>query len=400
MGGFFLFALTVVGLLAAASWLLAVTSLDSVKIWRRLSATEAEVGDVLTARLVIHNRKGRPAPWILWSDRVAPGVDVEGETAGLKTLGSGERLHRSYKIHTVRRGLFRIGPVELESSGPFGMLRRLAVAQDASWITVLPQAVDLARGWPLGHRPVHQVPRRRSLFEDPSRFQGIREYRPGDSLRRVHWRATARSGQLQVKLFEPTVLEGIHLVVDLKSDLYRDLQHGLQEDRVVEAAEDGWVDPLAGVDAVLELAITAAASLARFVLDGDQRVALTSNGADAGSGERLSLAPGKGGEHWHRLRTLLARAIPAPSPSAAELLATELPRLPRALVTIVVTPYVDDGLVEALWMLHRSGIEAGVVRVGPDRPGRRAPTRSLPPATPIWLVRTADELPDLGSRTL
>ena len=423
MGAYILFASAVLGLLAITSWTLAVTSLADVKIWRRLSETEVEVGDVVTARLVIHNQKQRPAPWVFWSDEVQPGVDVEGETAGLQTLGSGERLHRSYKIHTVRRGLFRIGPVILESTGPFGLVRRFKVDQGGSFLTVLPQALDLARGWPLGHRPVHEVPRRRSLFEDPSRFQGIREYRPGDSLRRVHWRATARSGELQVKVFEPSVLEGIHLVLDLDARRYRG---GDVPDAGEEPAEDGWVDPLAGVDPVLELAITAAASLARFVLDGGQRVAVLANGGDAAEGnpevelgtfKRLDDVPGKavgsvvgrgtfhplvlpadrGADHWARIRTLLARAILATGPSVAETLAVELPRLPRSLVTMVVTPRIDDALVAALWMLRRSGIETGVVQIGPEEP---APRRRLPSDTPVWQVRTAEELEALGSRTL
>lgn len=427
VGAYLLFAAAVLGLLALASWTLAVTSLQGVKIWRRLSETEVEVGDVVTARLVIHNKKQRLAPWIFWSDEVQTGVDVEGETAGLQTLDSGERVHRSYKLHTVRRGLFRVGPVVLESSGPFGLVRRFKVDQGGSFLTVLPQALDLARGWPLGHKPVHEVPRRRSLFEDPSRFQGIRDYRPGDSLRRVHWRATARSGELQVKVFEPSVLEGIHLVLDLDARLYRG---GSEAEDEKKPAEDGWIDPLAGVDPVLELAITAAASLARFVLDGGQRVAVLANGGDAadvepdvelGTFKRLDdvsskglgdgsdagvsqrafhplvLPADRGADHWRRIRTLLARATPADGPSMAETLAVELPRLPRSLVTLVVTPRLDEALVSALWMLRRSGIETGVVRVGPDGP---PPRQALPGDTPVWQVRTAEELQDLGSRTL
>ncbi|MDA8018459.1 MAG: DUF58 domain-containing protein [Thermoanaerobaculia bacterium] len=427
MGAYLLFAAAVVSLLAAASWILAVTSLEDVKIWRRLSESEVEVGDVVTARLVVHNRKRRPAPWIFWSDEVQSGVDVEGETAGLRNLSSGEKAHRSYRIHTVRRGLFRVGPVVLESSGPFGCIRRVKVDQAASFLTVLPQAVDLARGWPLGHRPVHEVPRRRSLFEDPSRFQGIREYRSGDSLRRVHWRATARTGDLQVKLFEPSVLEGIHLVVDLHASNFGRHGSGAGDgngrlEAGAEAAEDGWIDPLTGVDPVLELAITAAASLARFVLDGGQRVAVLANGGDAADGNPevelgtfrrldeavavrgksggfhpLALPADRGADHWRRIRALLARATPADGPSVAETLAIELPRLPRSLVTLVVTPRLDGALVSVLWALRRSGIETGIVRVGPEGP---LPRQALPQDTQVWRVRDAEELRDLGSRIL
>lgn len=196
MGGLFTAALAVVG---AGSAGLAVE--------RRLDATEIDLGQAVDGSVSLRNGKRLPAPWIVWRDGVEAGLDGEGETAAFETVPAGGSSLLTYRLHSTRRGLFRVGPAVVESAGPFGLVRRFRVDPDVRFVTVFPRTVSLGQGWPLGHRPIHEVPRRRSLFEDPSRFLGVRPYRPGDGPRRVHWRATVRSGSLQVKLFEPAVLQ-------------------------------------------------------------------------------------------------------------------------------------------------------------------------------------------------
>ncbi len=414
-GGLFLYAAAVVGLVLGTSTLLAVVSLRRLEVVRKLSASEVAWGGVVEAWLTVHNRKSLPAPRLLWQDQVEPGLDVEGPTSCAATLGAGGERKLAYRLHSTRRGLFRVGPAVVEAAGPFGLVRRFFLEGEARFVTVLPRAVEIGRGWPLGHRPIHQVPRRRSLFEDPSRFQGIREYRRGDSLRRVHWRATARSGKLQVKLFEPAVLDGALIVVDM-----------VRPSRRAEAppAGDSGGDPAAG-DPVEELVVTAAASLAEFVIAGDQKAGLLSNGADAaerysedwtgGTFRRLEEAleasessrkitgfrplevpPGKG--HWQleRLRTVLARLVPSPGPALPELLLAELPRLPRNLVLMIVTPCVDAALAGAALALRRSGIEVGVLWIGGGDAGAGVSLGSVP----VYAVAGESDLEALGGQRL
>ena len=220
-GGLFLYAAAVTGLALAVSVAIAVTSLRQLDVVRKLSATEIACGGVIDGWLIVHNRKPLPAPGLLWRDQIESGLDVEGPTVCAASLAGGERRKLVYRLHSTRRGLFRVGPTVIEAGGPFGLVRRFLLDHEAHFITVLPRVIEIGKGWPLGHRPIHEVPRRRSLFEDPSRFQGIRQYRRGDSLRRVHWRASARSGTLQVKLFEPAVLEGVLVAVDMAESVQR-----------------------------------------------------------------------------------------------------------------------------------------------------------------------------------
>lgn len=431
-GGLFLYAVVVLTVLYLAALALSALALDEVRVWRQLAVSEVEVGVPVDARVVIRNRKSLPAPWLLWHDPVEKGIDVEGVRGGFRTLEAEEKVRQSFRLHPYRRGLFRIGPTVLESSDPFGVVRRYRVDDQASFLTVLPRIVPMGAGWPLGHSPIHEVPRRRSLFEDPSRFLGIREYRQGDSLRRIHWRASARSGTLQVKLFEPSVLEGALLAVELSAGAYAGL--GQEGDGTGEGE-------LERVDSAEELVITAAASIGAFVLAGGQAVGLLANGADAAerypvdwaggsfrrmeevlasTGDRrrpdalrpLELAPARGERQHHRLRTLLARAIPARGPGLPRLLSAELPSLPRHLVTMIITPRMDGALAACVGALRRSGIEVGVVWVRTPGQGSGPASAettpemtaalpvSLPLSVPIYAVSSPADLEAMGNRRL
>jgi uncharacterized protein (DUF58 family) len=407
--GFFLYAAVVTAAVLGIGAFLPAASLLGLEVRRSLGAETVEIGGTVESRLVLHNHKRLPALWIFWRDDIEAGLAADGVTCGFQTLTSEETLHSACVLHGTRRGLFRVGPAVIETSDPLGLVRRFRVDPEVRFVTVLPRSVAIGHGWPLGHRPIHEVPRRRSLFEDPSRFLGVRDYRAGDSLRRVHWRATARSGRLQIKLFEPTVLQGVLLAVEMGKAAF----------------------PLAsletGVDPGVELAVTAAASISEFVLAHGQAVGLLSNGGDAadrypsdwtgGSFRRLEDAlletearrrmpayrplevePGQGRWQLERLRTALARLTLAPGLTLAELLVAEAPRLPRSHVILVVTPDLGPGLGEALATLQRSGFEVGVVWI--QKGGVGPVATSLLGNVPIYPVLEETDLERLGVQSL
>jgi len=407
--GFFLYAAVVTGVALGLAALLPAASLLGLEVRRSLASETIELGEAVESRLVLHNRKALPAPWLFWREAVDPGLDAEGITCGFQTLASEETMRSACILHSTRRGLFRVGPAVIEASDPFGLLKRFRVDSEVRFVTVLPRAVPLLQGWPLGRRPVHETPRRRSPFEDPARFLGVRDYRAGDSLRRIHWRATARSGTLQVKLFEPTVLQGALLAVEMGKGAFPRA-------------------PLeTGSDPGVELAVTAAASLAEFVLAGGQSVGLLSNGGDAaerfladwtgGSFRRyedaladsaarrlvpafrpVEVEPGRGAWQRDRLRSALARLTLAPGLTLPELLVSEAPRLPRSHVLMVVTPDLGLALGGALDGLKRSGFEIAVIWIQTGGPGTVA--ASLLEGIPVYPVADEVDIERLGVQAL
>lgn len=406
--GFFLYAAVVTAAVLGIGAFLPAASLLGLEVRRSLGAETVEIGGTVESRLVLHNHKRLPALWVFWRDAIEPGLAADGVTCGFRTLGSEETLHNACVLHGVRRGLYRVGPAVIETSDPLGLVRRFRVDPAVRFLTVLPRTVAIGPGWPLGHSPIHEVPRRRSLFEDPSRFLGVRDYRQGDGLRRIHWRATARSGRLQVKLYEPAVLEGVLLAVEMGKAAF----------------------PAAGgedEDPGVELAVTAAASLAEFVLAHGQEVGLISNGGDAadrypsdwtgGSFRRMEdvvqetearrrmpafrpveVEPGRGSWQLDRLRSALARLTLAPGLTLAELLTAEAPRLPRSHVILVVTPDLGPALGAALGTLRRSGFDVGVIWI--QKGGVGTVATSLLESVPIYPVLEESDLERLGVQPL
>jgi uncharacterized protein (DUF58 family) len=404
--GFFLYAAVVTAAVLGIGAFLPAASLLGLEVRRSLASETVEIGGTVESRLVLHNHKKLPALWVFWRDAIEPGLAADGVTCGFRTLTSEETLHTACTLHGVRRGLYRVGPAVIETSDPLGLVRRFRVEPEVRFLTVLPRTVAIGTGWPLGHRPIHEVPRRRSLFEDPSRFLGVRDYQAGDSLRRIHWRATARSGRLQVKLYEPAVLEGVFLAVEMGKAAF-------------PTAEEE--------DPGVELAVTAAASIAEFVLAHGQAVGLISNGGDAadrypsdwtgGSFRRmedvvqetearrrmpayrpLEVEPGQGSWQLDRLRSALARLTLAPGLTLAELLVAEAPRLPRSHVVLVVTPDLGPGLGGALGTLRRSGFEVGVVWI--QKGGVGTVATGLLEGVPIYPVLEESDLEQLGTQAL
>lgn len=410
-GGFFLYPVAAVSLSLIFSTGLAVFSLSGIRITRSLSENRVPWGGVVDATLTIANRKSLHALWLFWEDHVDPELDVEGPRSHSKSLEPHGEHGLKFRLHSTRRGFFRIGPTVVESSGPFGLLRRFLVGPEVDFVTVLPRVIPVDRGLRLGQLPIHQIPRRRSVFEDPSRFIGVRDYQAGDGLRRIHWKATARSRRIQVKLFEPAVLTGALLAIEMNRSAYGDAQQ--DPDKPSE---------------LLELAVTTAASLAEYVLAGDQRVGLLSNGSDVAErfpddwkggifrradqafGETgvvmktesvrpVDVPPGKGEPQRERIHDALARLVTTDHMRLPELLQAELPRIPRTLVLMIVTPCLDRALDDILGALIRSGIETAVIWI--RDPGERAlPGVGLSQRIPVYPVRGDSDIMALGGRSL
>jgi uncharacterized protein (DUF58 family) len=409
--GFFLYSAAAVAILCLISVGMASASLLGIKIHRKVSAEKIDPGESATVILKVSNLKSLAAYWIFGEDYIDNTLDTDGPTCFFKTIAPSKSHELQFRVQSKSRGFFRLGPATLESSGPFGLIRRFLVGKQVDFLTVLPRVVSIEKEIIRGKRPIHQIPRRWSIFEDPSRFIGVRDYRPGDSLRRIHWKATARSKNIQVKMFEPSVLTGALLAVDMEMSSYFQSKENKEK-----------YNPL------LELTITAAASIGDYILSGDQQVGLLSNGEDAAdhysgdwsggsfrriedvreSSRRLSrtgdiqpveLPPGKGRRQQMQLLAALARLCLSDRLSLSRLLLDELPRLPRSLVLIVLTPVFHPNLISALDSVRRSGIEVSVVWI------RGAESSSLPKEAfslniPVYPIRDEKDLKQLGGQSL
>jgi uncharacterized protein (DUF58 family) len=175
--------------------------------------------------------------------------------------------------------------------------------------------------------------RQRTHYVTPN-AAAIREYYPGDSYSRIHWKSTARLNRLMVKTFEMDPTSNIWVVLDL----HRDVQRGH------------------GDESTEEYGVRVAASLANHFLQQNRMFGLMAEGA-----ESLMLEPMRGGEQLSRILETLAVADATGAKPLAQLLQEEGKHIGRHTTVIVVTPSLDDEWVLTLGTLLHQGARAAAV---------------------------------------
>ena len=309
----------------------------------------------VTVRLEMTNASLLPVVWLSLYEGAVPEISGGQSFREVISLGPRGRKTFHYELRTYKRGYYPVGPLFLHSGDLFGLSDDALSQGTPDHLTVYPRIVSLSRLGLPSRSPLGTLRHTQPIFEDPSRVIGKRDYVSGDSLRRVDWKATAASGRLQVKQFEPSIALDPLIALDLRDDSYE------RRTRYDDS----------------ELAIVVAASVANYVVSQKQPIGLITNGKDAtdsflhprsSSGEGLgrgSIPSRKSRPHLMRLLEVLARIQTSDStPSFSELLSRHLASLPWGTTLILITGQPGDSLLDSLFRARRAGLNAVVILVG------------------------------------
>lgn len=352
---------------------------ESLTAVRTISQTEIEVNESVGIQIRLHNGSKLPIVWVLVED-LLPVAAVHGRHAALQLEGKPLRVSSvpaatsrvlTYQLSALRRGYFQIGPVVAETGDLLGLNRRFRKITGASYLTVLPKLIPLQGYEIASKRPVGEVKVSYRLLEDPTLISGIRDYRNGDPIRSIHWRASARTGTLQCKQFEPTSVAGATIVVDMHRDSNPDMHEPVRTD----------------------LSVTAAASICHSLMQMQQQFGLISNGRDAAdriaeeelgsastdfhsletareslrmrsSSDRLRpvvLPCNRGPEHFQTIHRALARLERTSGAPLEDVLLEAQSRMPRDATVLVILQNVTESAAMALGMLARQGYSVAAV---------------------------------------
>jgi uncharacterized protein (DUF58 family) len=173
--------------------------------------------------------KGSPAIAVLTfanRGRRSVGVTVANQPFGdspvrtvIPKVRRGERGMRTYRLPTRKRGIFDVGPVEVTRTDPFEMYRTSRRYGAVERIWVYPRIVGL-RTLPTGQMRHMEGPSSDTSPQGNITFHRLRDYVPGDDLRLVHWRSSARTGKLVVKHNVDTSQPYTVVVMDLRPSGY------------------------------------------------------------------------------------------------------------------------------------------------------------------------------------
>jgi uncharacterized protein (DUF58 family) len=137
-----------------------------------------------------------------------------------RSVGADGRSHYRYELAGPRRGLYLLGPVEARHTDPFGLAERRSRIGTPTRLVVTPRAVPLSAAVLSGLRGTEGLvaAKIQSMPSDDDIM--TREYRPGDPMRRVHWAATARQGELMVRQEESATSPEATVVLDLRRSAF------------------------------------------------------------------------------------------------------------------------------------------------------------------------------------
>jgi uncharacterized protein (DUF58 family) len=357
--------------------------LRNLRYTRKFSQQRALFGEQVTLSLAIENAKLLPLPWLEIEDTIPRSLPIEGQqlrvsyygdTAILDNLFSTrwyERITRGYTISCNARGVHKFGPTVVRSGDVFGFLSNEEMLSNWQYLLIYPLVAPLTRFNLPSRHPFGDRTAPRRLLEDPARTIGVRDYIYGDSMRRVHWKATARTMQLQSKIYEATTTYTLVIFLNIMTQF--DVVHGLQPE-------------------ILELAICAAASVADWALNEDYAVGLYANtlmfmpdeGVYAESKQeqkqeeedivmaaaaqvkrrRIHIPPSSSEEQRRRIMEVLARIQPFFGSTLEEVVQVERSRLPAGATVVVITSIVSELLLDALARVQQAGHAVTILSVG------------------------------------
>lgn len=349
-------------LVVSIAWLWSRSTLSGIAYRRKFHHTHVFPDETTEVEIVVENRKWLPVTWMQIDDTwpsAFPTTDDKymSRSDGDPTVGFlmnayslrwYERVRRRFELKGLKRGLYDVGPANLLSGDPFSLFERLYVKDDRrQYLVVYPETKTIEElGFPL-HDPFGDKRVQRRLFEDPNRIMGVRDYQPQDSFRTVHWKATARTGNLQTKIFEPT--RGISLVLALNIASFENYWHGY------------W-------PAMLEYSLTMASSIAKWAFEEGYAVGISCNGAVARSDQPFRLAPSRRYNQLKRLLEMLASMRYYVTAEFGQHLLQESPRLPVGASFVVISPYISDMIATSSLRLKQNGRRVSWVVLGKNAP--------------------------------
>jgi uncharacterized protein (DUF58 family) len=244
----------------------------------------------------------------------------------------GRRLGARYVLQRLPRGRYAFESVRLEIADPFGLERVTVPLPAPGALLVYPRLVRLGRLF--SETGAHSHDGRRLLLRRQSGFElhGVREYEQGESLRRVHWRSTAKRGQLMVKELEDAPRDEIAVLLD--------------------------ADAAAVVGESFDVQVRAAGSILESFVRRGRRAVLVVNSERRDVQQVHSVAA-----DWRRALELLAAAEPTGRSAVAQLLAEQDGPAARALELVVVTARLEPALANRLVQRAAAHRKASLVYV-------------------------------------
>ncbi|MFW5713131.1 MAG: DUF58 domain-containing protein [Brevefilum sp.] len=332
----------------------------------------AYLGDTIDVKLTINNKSILPILWLEVKESLPVNLRAGQTVNTVLSLASKDKKEINYKCKALKRGYYILGPLQAQTGEPLGLIKPEQREFPGDSITIYPQIVNLEEFGLPSRSPFGTIKEKNPIFEDTSRTMGKRDYHHGDSIRRIDWKSTASTGELQVKLFESAIALEIAILLDLNRESYN-----------IKTFFDA-----------TELAVTSAASIAAWGKNHQQPVGLSTNGIDPHMDNKIPpvIPPKKGNGNFINILETLARIQPANDIPLDMLLSENLVNLPWGATVVLISGTINENHLDQLYQSKKRGTNPVILLT--DRVPLKFDLKSLANhyAIPVYSLRYPKDL--------
>jgi uncharacterized protein (DUF58 family) len=375
-------------ILLVGAYLWSLLSLRKVQLRRETRLLRLSMGEVFEEHFEIFGMSWPGTTWIEIVNR-SP-LPMAGGSRLLTNIGAKQKRFYSARTVLTRRGAFPLGPTTISSGDPFGLFPTRHEIAAVDTLVVLPMTVNIPTfPPPPGLLPGGKAIRQKTMDVTPH-AAGVREYVPGDPMKRIHWPSTARRGRFMVKEFEQDPQADIWLFLDAQ----RDVQFA-QDASQARVNDEGffWRRPKVELPCdTFEYAVSAAASLARFFLNEKHAVGM------ACAASHFTVVSAERGERQvGKILETLAFLQPEGTMPLLGLITMQANLLPLGSGVILITPDARPELLVAVEDLQRRNLRPVVVLIKSETFGGSGETDMLAAgllkrSVPVCRIGFGDEL--------
>ncbi len=348
------------GTIILLSFIWARLSLSGLRVFRRSRILRQQVGQVFMERFDIINQNSLGKLWL----RVIDLTDLPGSNGSRIISNLRPHTSKSYTSNTMLqfRGIFNLGPTLLTSGDVLGLFTFSKIIQPQSKLLVLPYLIDInVFPAPYGTLPGGRALHRKTTEVTPF-AAGVREYSPGDPLRRIHWFTSARKQKLIVKEFEQDPLAEVWIFLDASLD------YQLSPELVKKNEKDPdaffWMGMRPRFElppSSLEYAISIAASIAKYYILRKREVGVFV------SGQSSSIIPAeKGDRQLEKILGTLAIIQAGKSVSLSTMVEQKIGSLVRGSTVVLITSSVSQEIVDSALDLLMKNLNPLIILMEPQ----------------------------------
>ncbi len=273
---------------------------------RIFDKTTAFEGDKVELLESIENKKMLPVPWLRAESRIPKQLHFEKEQLDAHEVSGGLyhksifylspmlKITRHHEVLLKKRGAYHAGSVVVTCGDLFSMAKKEVHMDLDCAITVYPRILSDDELPDPAHKWLGDLTVKRWIMPDPFLVNGIRDYRQGDSLKDIHWRASARTGELNVKVHSFTSDPRAMVILN------------------VQTSDNQWADVGESEAENMEQAIRIAATMCVRALSNGMQAGFSSNAClngKAGTGECIFVPSRAGREQTDRILTTMAEMM-------------------------------------------------------------------------------------------